>query len=358
MKRVIVPFFISHQGCPHRCLFCDQKTLNGSSGRLPMPSEIVDTVRRYRHSSHLSQVSVAFYGGTFTSLPQETQRVLLAAVQPLIESGEVGGIRISTRPDAVDDGTAGFLASRGVTLVELGAQSFDDLVLDRTERGYGQRDIVGAVDVLRRHGLKVGIQLMPGLPGDTPERSLGSFESALALRPDCLRLYPTVVLKGTRLAELYYAGAYRPLSLDEAVSRCKEMLHRALQTGVPVIRMGIHPGNDLQEGAAIVAGPYHPAFRHLVESELCFDLICRVVGEPSPHDRMVVTCSPRLVSAVIGQRRANIVRLERRYGVRVAEVRQAQELEQYDIRIETPGQDRRGNVLKDLCYAGKRVYRV
>jgi histone acetyltransferase (RNA polymerase elongator complex component) len=351
VKQVIVPFFISHQGCPHRCIFCDQTIMSGDNGALPSSQEICDTVRRYRASSGLQRVEVAFYGGTFTALPRGEQERLLGAIQPLRAAGEVGGVRISTRPDAIDGESARFLKSMGVTLVEIGAQSFDDEVLRRSGRGYDHCSIEASCRILGAHGLPFGIQLMPGLPGDTPECSHRSFAQAVALRPDCIRLYPTLVIAGTELAELYHQGRYLPMSLPDAVSVCKPMLLGALQAGITVLRMGIQPTVDLVPGASIVAGPFHPAFRQLVESEICLDLLVMLTGNGFPRKEITVTCSPQLVSSIVGQHRRSIGRLQQEYGIHRVNVKESAEFGRYDIQVDGCGNSRRGNILKDLTYA-------
>ncbi len=348
LSPVIVPFFISHRGCPHRCVYCDQTSLNGNGGALPSPAEIGATVRRYRESSRRRQVEVAFYGGTFTALPTADQKALLDAVQPFIRCGEVSGIRLSTRPDALDDPCAALLAARGVTLVELGAQSLDDEVLRRTERGYGSGDIVAGVGTLRRNGLKVGLQLMQGLPGDTPERSIVSCDAALSLQPDCLRLYPTVVLQGTRLAALYAAGTYRPFALAEAVSLCKRLLLAALRRGVPVIRLGVQANDALQTGSAIVAGPYHPAFRQLVEAEICFDALSRQLDAWGGAGQVTIGCAPQAVSAVVGQKRGNLERLRQRYGGMTVDIRQMPSLHRRELLLEAAGFRRTIDMIHDV----------
>jgi histone acetyltransferase (RNA polymerase elongator complex component) len=180
--------------------------ISGSSGQLPVETDVAGKIAQYRETAGRGSLEVAFFGGSFTNLPQEVQEQLLSPLQPLMESGEVEAVRISTRPDSVDSVSAAFLKKMGVATVEVGVQSMDDDVLERSGRGYESRQVEQAVHCLKNEGLAVGAQLMPGLPGDSPAKSLDSLGSVLAMKPDFLRIYPTVVISGTLLEELYRCG--------------------------------------------------------------------------------------------------------------------------------------------------------
>ncbi|MHC1698522.1 MAG: elongator complex protein 3 [Geobacteraceae bacterium] len=356
-KIPIVPFFISHRGCPHRCVFCDQEKISGAHGDFPSAEEIRDKVAAYRHTSAGSAVDVAFYGGSFTSIPREDQLRLLHPLQKLLADGEVASIRISTRPDALDASVAAFLVASGVRIVELGVQSLDDRVLAEAERGHCAADVEKAVSCLRSEGLTVGLQLMPGLPGDTPEISVATFTRALALRPDFLRIYPALVVAGTSLARRYAEGRYKPLSLAEAVSLCKMLLHQALLAGVPVVRMGLQPTTDLERAGTILAGPFHPAFRQLVEAELCFDLLDKLIPPDTDGGvQYTVSCSPARIADVVGQKRSNMQRLLRERGVRIERVLGDPRLTPFDLIVQGANGTRRGSILQDLRYAADHYY--
>lgn len=345
MKPLIVPFFISHQGCPHKCVFCDQERISGQSSGLPATAEVLETIERFAASAVGRPLEVAFYGGTFTSLPRDEQDRLLAPLQPLIAKGRVASVRLSTRPDAVDDDTARFLAGRGVTIVELGVQSMDGEVLESAGRGHGAAHVERAFASLGSAGVAVGAQLMPGLPGDTPEKSLESLDRVLALGPACLRIYPTVVLAGTRLADLWRSGSYSPLGLDDAVSLCGAMLRRCLAASVPVIRIGLQPTEELERPGTILAGPWHPAFRQLVESELFRGLLERLAMDVPAGSGIEVACSPRRISDVAGQHRCNISRLRERFGVVVRRIVGDNRLPPYGLEIFYSGKIIAGSVL-------------
>lgn len=345
MKPLIVPFFISHQGCPHQCIFCDQERISGQRGGLPQPAEMIAAIDRFTASGRGRPLEAAFYGGTFTSLPLADQERLLAPLQPLLTTGRVTRVRLSTRPDAVDDDAAFFLRARGVSTVELGVQSMDDEVLGAAGRGHAATHVEQAFACLHGAGIAVGAQLMPGLPGASAESDLGSLERVLALSPAFVRIYPTVVVAGTRLADLWRSGGYTPLSLDDAVSLSAAMLRRCLGAGVPVIRIGLQPTEELERPGTILAGPWHPAFRQLVESELFYGLLERLAEGVFSPAGVEVTCFPSRVSDVAGQRRRNLARLRERYGVAVTRVIGSDRLSPYDIEIAHAGGTIAGNVL-------------
>jgi histone acetyltransferase (RNA polymerase elongator complex component) len=259
----IYPVFIPHAGCPHRCLFCAQ---DRSTSHADVPSE--EAVGRWLETVLPEQGAgeVAFYGGTFTLLPQEQQTLYLDTVTCHIASGRVSGIRISTRPDALDARILARLSNAGVTTVEIGCQSFDEGVLADSGRGHSAVDIVSSVQACQAAGFQVGIQLMPGLPGGDGEEAMRTLQQALDLKPSFLRIYPTVVVEGTGLAELWRTGDFTPWSLDQAIDICADMLLRCRNHGVPIIRLGLQSDPQLEEN--VLDGPYHQAFGQLVRSRL------------------------------------------------------------------------------------------
>jgi len=264
---LVIPFFIPHLGCPQRCVFCDQTAITGrSAGVLPSAAEIGATILNYlgTKGAGRGESQVAFYGGSFSGLPEELQEQLLAAVAPFLGGGQVAGIRISTRPDYLDQARVDFLKSRGVTLVELGVQSLDDNVLSRCDRGHSAADSLQAIRLLRESGLRVGVQVMVGLPGETTGRILDGARTLAGLRPEVARLYPALVLRGSRLAMDFAAGLYRPLSLTKAVALCARLREIFLAQGVRVVRMGLQETGSL--ASEFLAGPHHPAFGEMVLS--------------------------------------------------------------------------------------------
>jgi histone acetyltransferase (RNA polymerase elongator complex component) len=273
----VIPLFIPHEGCPHRCVFCNQHSITGRSGRVTadlVRTEIETWLARPRDSRR--EVQAAFYGGTFTGLPWARQEELLGAVRPFLVKGKVASIRLSTRPDDVDGRTARFLTEAGVRVVELGVQSMSAQVLALSGRGHTVEQVEEGFRHLQAAGITVGGQLMLGLPGETVAGQLAGLRRLLALRPSLLRFYPALVLRNSRLAALYEAGRYRPLSLPQAVALAARMKAMSDEAGVPVVRMGLQPSPSLER--EVIAGPYHPAFGELVLSRLLFGKARRELG--------------------------------------------------------------------------------
>ena len=270
----VIPIFIAHQGCPHQCLFCNQRSITGAPEGMVGAREVEETICTQlawprRHPE--APVQVAFYGGSFTGLAMERQRELLGAAQPFLASGQVRELRLSTRPDYVTPEIAGFLREQGVGIVELGAQSLDDRVLAASGRGHTVAQVRTAVACLKEAGIKVGLQLMLGLPGDSTATALVSGRAAAALGPDMVRLYPCLVISGSPLAELYRQGQYQPLTLSRAVALAGRLWSIFNGHGISVVRMGLQPSASLEK--TVLAGPYHPAFGELVLSRLFFNQI-------------------------------------------------------------------------------------
>lgn len=353
MKRVTVPFFISHQGCPHTCSFCDQHTISGSAGNLPTAAEIVAKVRSWGSSSPDAALEVAFFGGSFTALPAATQEDLLQPLQGLLANGTVSTIRVSTRPDYIDAEVIRRLTRYGVTIVELGVQSLDDGVLAASGRGHNGAACEAAIRTLREGGLRVGAQLMPGLPEDTPGTSLRSLRRVIAAGAEFVRLYPVVVLAGTELAGRYRDGTYRPPCLPEGIRTCKLLLHEALKSGIPVIRIGLQADEGLNE-ESILAGCWHPALGQLVSTALYGDLLVQLLAAVPVGQPVAAICHPSRISDVIGHRRSNLQWLGER-GASLT-VRGDAKMKQEELMIETPGGTLRGNVIDDLNYICDEEY--
>ncbi len=297
-------------------------------------------------------MEVAFYGGSFTMLPHRVQRELLAPLQPLYDAGVLSAIRLSTRPDAVGPAVIATLREFRVSLVELGVQSMDDAVLAKAGRGHTAADTVHAFGVLQDAGIATGGQLMPGLPGDSPAGALRSLHRLLALKPVSLRIYPTVVVAGTGLAEKFLRGEYLPLTMDDAVTLGARLLHGALRAGVPVIRMGLQATELLSGPQGVIAGPYHPAFRHLVESELCHELLELLTAGAT--GTVTVAADPSRFSAVVGQGGVNRNRF-RAKGVTL-QLLPDTTLTHHDLAVTFGGITRKGNIMTDLYYPASEAH--
>jgi len=272
----IIPIFVPHAGCPHKCIFCDQRAISGVL-HVPSGAEVADLLRdALPRAGSPAAAEVAFYGGSFTALPERLQADLLAAVQPFLQNGAVSGIRISTRPDAIDEYKLRFLLHHGVKTIELGVQSFDDRVLTLAERGHDSRAAREAIWLIKeKKSLSLGVQLMLGLPGQDWRSLITTIREAAGLRPHFLRIYPAVVLRGTALEELYNKGLYRPLTIKQAVGAAAFYKLMAERAGVKVIRTGLQEAEILS--SRIVAGPYHPAFGEIVEAFIYYIAVAKIL---------------------------------------------------------------------------------
>jgi histone acetyltransferase (RNA polymerase elongator complex component) len=301
-KRQILPFFIPHLGCPNRCIFCDQHKIAGKADP-PTQEELWAALQKLPENSESNpqEIELAFYGGSFTALPESEQEYYLQPAYRAMQEGRIAGIRLSTRPDAIDERRIALLKKYGVGTVELGVQSMNNEVLRLAKRGHTVEDSERALALLQNAGFKTSVQLMPGLPGETADSAFTGAVRILKQKPDMLRIYPLVVLAETECAELYQSGQYQPLTLDEAVEITLDITLFAEEYGVAVIRMGLQPSDEL--AADVVAGPYHPAFGSLVRGLWWRKKILYVL-ERYPDAQIFV--NKRDLSAVIGQNRQNM----------------------------------------------------
>ena len=308
LKSLVIPVFIPHRGCPHQCLFCNQNSITGqTAARGDIGGEIQRTITTWlSRSRRRPEAQVAFYGGSFTCLDREEQEQMLTAVQPFIRRGEIQRIRLSTRPDCIEADSCIFLRGMGVGIVELGVQSLDDRVLGQSRRGHTSEDSRRAVALLKGAGIEVGIQLMPGLPGEGSRSFFRGVLEVVELAPAFVRLYPALVVNHSGLAEMYRKGDYTPLSLNRAIALTRRAREIFVRAGIRVVRIGLQPSASLEK--ELLAGPYHPAFGELVCAR---DWFCRIRGllAACPADRLTVRIAERDLSAFLGPKRMNIQRL-------------------------------------------------
>lgn len=310
----IIPVFVPHLGCPHACVFCDQHRISGS--REPPGAERVNSAIAEARAAmgEVRGMQLAFYGGSFTAIPAERQLEYLEAAAPYIESGALSSIRLSTRPDAIDDVTLERLRRYGVRTIELGAQSMSDEVLRLTERGHTAAQVEAASVMIKRAGFRLILQLMTGLPGSDADTDVESAREIAALAPDGVRVYPTVIVRGTELERRWREGSYSEHSVEDAVRVCARILPIFEAAGVPVIRLGLNPTEELSGGEA-VAGAYHPALGELVRARIQRDWAERELIGAKPGDNAVLYVPARLLSQTIGQHGENRRWLIERYSL-------------------------------------------
>ncbi len=322
-RPLIVPIFIPNQGCPYRCIYCQQEKITSHPNQEVNASTIAKVLDQAVQSDRFDPIrkpEVAFYGGTFTRLTTTRMKELLGAVRPYLQQGLFNSIRFSTRPDSVLNKPLDLLKSMGVSTVELGTQSMVDEVLEHSQRGHTAQDTVESVRLLKEFGFKVGVQLMPGLPGDTQERFMQTVEKVIRLRPHMVRLYPTIVLKGTALEKWFQEKRYRPTPLAEAVKICQESCVRLEDNGIPVIRIGLMSSKTLLEDDQIVAGPWHKAFGFLVRSEIHQQRIESYLPEWGLATEIGLRVPHKELPLVRGYKNRGLRSIEEKTGAKVIEV--------------------------------------
>ena len=338
MAPIIIPIFLPNLGCRQRCLFCNQRV---SVEEVPSPPAvrnfIEDSIKGLPFSG-AREKQIAFYGGSFTAIGKEGQIRFLEAARPFLISGLVDSIRISTRPDALDEETLSILKEYGVKTVEIGAQSMIDEVLFLSQRGHCVADIFSATSRLKQCGFEIGLQLMIGLPGDTYELFLETINRAIHLKPDFLRIHPTLVLRGAPLEILWKIGRYVPLSLEETIRWLKKGLLTLEKSGIRVARIGLQPTQSLEKH--LLAGPYHPALHQCVDSEIAFEMAEHLLQNNSGGVRALFLCNPKEVSNLRGQRNGNILRLRDQFQLEEIAIQITEEIERGTLVL----QNQRGRV--------------
>ncbi len=305
MKRTNISIFVPHAGCPHLCSFCDQKTISGSVSS-PDADEVFELLKE--QAPHLAErgmtAEIAFFGGSFTAIERGYMESLLLAADRAIKKFPVyTGIRCSTRPDCVDERIVGVLKKYGVTAVELGAQSMSDEVLSANDRGHTAEDVRQAARLIGESGIELGLQMMTGLYRDTPEKCLYTADQFIKLRPRTVRIYPTVILKNTKLGELFESGEYKSFSFEETVELCARLHGIFTENGVRIIRMGLHASPEIERD--MLGGVYHPALREIVESRIFLeDLKKQLLGVKK--GKHLVYTDPKNISKAVGQKKSNI----------------------------------------------------
>ena len=271
-KHYTIPVFIPELACPNRCVFCNQQKISGQI-LIPEEAEIIAQIETYLEGFPSgAHIEIGFFGGSFTGVPVDDQKHFLGIAHPYLQSGRVHGIRVSTRPDYISESRLDLLQRYGVTTIELGAQSLDEEVLLKSKRGHSIADVEKASSLIHSYGFSLGLQMMTGLPGDTLEKTLMTARRIVELGADNTRIYPALVIKNTELEDLYLAGQYVPLSIEEAVFRVKQIIPIFEEADITILRIGLHPSEGLLNGEDLVAGPFHPSFRELAETALWGDL--------------------------------------------------------------------------------------
>lgn len=302
-KHYIIPIFVPHKGCPHDCIFCNQKGITGTEGENVDAAFVQKTIDEYLTTinGEGAYVEVSFFGGSFTAIPMDYQNQLLGPAQIALEKGRIDAIRLSTRPDYIDEDILNNLKEHGASIIELGVQSLDDKVLMASGRGHSAEDVYRASMLIKEKGFVLGHQLMLGLPLDSEKKDIDSVRKSISMEPDLCRIYPALVIKNTPMEDLYYKGKYRPYSLEEAVSIAKKVYSLYYASGIPVIRVGLQPTDNINVHGDVVAGPFHPSIRELVEGSLLNDMLLE--GLKKEKGQWELHINPRYVSRLYADKK-------------------------------------------------------
>ncbi|SHH17871.1 elongator complex protein 3 [Clostridium grantii] len=299
----IIPIFVSHEGCPHQCVFCNQDSITGSVSpetKASVEKTISDYLKTINRENSI--VEVSFYGGTFTGIPLEKQRELLSVAFEYKAKKLIDKIHLSTRPDYIDKSILNHLKDYSVDIIELGVQSMDNEVLVKSGRGHSEEDVVKAVKLIKEFDFTLGIQIMIGLPGDTFQKDIETIKKVIALQPNLCRLYPALTIKNTYMEKMLDMKEYLPYELEETVDVVKTMYSMLLANDINVIRIGLQPTEEINEGADIIAGPFHPAMRELVESKIFNEFILKTLNE-IPFNQVVVKVNNKDISKVYANKK-------------------------------------------------------
>ena len=322
-KQYIIPIFVPHLGCPNDCTFCNQKTISGQKKDIT-PEDVKTTVEYYLDSfkDKGKYTEIAFFGGSFTGIDIEKQEALLKAAYRFIKEKKVNSIRVSTRPDYIDKEKLKLLKKYGVKTIELGVQSTNDYILKKCKRNHTFEDVIKASKLIRRNRFILGHQMMIGLPESNELDEIRTAKDLARLKPKIMRIYPVLVLKGTELEQEYNEGSYIPLSVEQAVERCKELCQFFEKKRINIIRVGLQSSETISdieknESSEVVAGPYHETFRQLIDSAITYDTVVKKIKSFNVKVKEIdIITNPENINNVIGYRHENIDKLENLYDVK------------------------------------------
>ncbi|MCT4594872.1 MAG: radical SAM protein [Anaeromicrobium sp.] len=315
----IIPVFVPHKGCPFDCVFCNQKRITGNLEDISIDKvrnqigDYISTIKDYENKN----IEIAFFGGSFTGIERELQENLLKVAYEWKSKGIVNHIRLSTRPDYINEEIMDFLVKYGVSIIELGVQSMDERILNMSGRGHTPEHVKKAVNIMKKYPVKVGLQMMVGLPGDREDSVNYTADEIIKLKPDFVRIYPTLVVKDTELEQMYINSKYIPFSLENTIDICKDLLIKFIKNHIEVIRIGLQPTENIAKGKDIIAGPFHPSIRQLVEDKLFNDFLNYIFynSKLENEKEVIIETNDKNISSVAGHNKSNIKFLKEKYNI-------------------------------------------
>lgn len=301
----IIPIFVPHLGCPNDCVFCNQKKIAQASTDVDR-SFVKDRIEEYlSYFKDKTNTEIAFYGGSFTAIDRDIQNSLLQVAKEYKEAGKVKSIRLSTRPDCIDEKILENLKDHLVDTIELGVQSLDEKVLELSKRGHDASCVYQASQMIKDFGFNLGLQQMLGLPGDSKESCYYTACEFKKIGPKFVRIYPSLVIKQTSMEKDYKSGKYKPIRFDETIEISKELVKFYELNGIEVIRLGLQPTENIQLGKDVVAGPFHPSIRQFVDGEIFYDIIYNFLKDKNiAEEEVTIFASNKNISNISGQKSA------------------------------------------------------
>ncbi len=326
-RKYHIPIFVPHKGCPHDCVFCNQRHITGQmTDTTAFDVERITENHLKSINSDYENIEIAFFGGSFTAIDIEKQTELLEAAYKYVKNGYVSSIRCSTRPDCINTGILNNFKKYGGNCIELGVQSSDEYVLKCSARGHTFDDVKRASALIKNCGISLGLQMMMGLVGDSAEKTIKTAEDLIMLKPECVRIYPTLVVQDTELFNMYKSGVYKPLTLDDAVQQLSVLIPMFKRKNISVIRVGLQTTDEIN--ADTVIGPYHPAIRELAEGRIIRNAVEKQI-DIVPNKKLTVICNPSRISEAIGHKKCNSTYFLKKYGITMKTV------ENCDISVNT-----------------------
>lgn len=358
-RHYIIPIFVPHEGCPHNCVFCNQNLITGNTQQMTISKarEIIDlnlkTIKREN-----SIVEISFYGGTFTAIDIEKQKMFLALAKEYKDNGLVDFIHMSTRPDYIDEAILENLKNYSTDIIELGIQSMDDEVLFKSGRGHSSKIVYKASKLIKEYGFVLGHQMMLGLPSDTFKKDFTTAEKIIEMKPDIARIYPALVIKDTLMQQLYLNNEYKPYTLKESIEISKYLFSMLTINKINVIRMGLQPTEDINVGKDIIAGPFHPAFKELVEGSLINDMLLDSI-DGKEFSLINVKINPKDISKLYANKKEFFISMKDKIKSSIIEVSQCSNVERGTILLKTDKFEKILNLneYKQIKYnEGKKIF--
>ncbi len=337
-KQYIIPVFIPHLGYENDCIFYNQNSINGKREKMTKKEvkEIIETNLKNLKEED-AQIEIAFLGGSFTAIDNKEQEELLQIGYEYIEKGIVDSIRISTKPNYINKEVLKKFKKYKVKTIELDVQSANDYILKKSNKTYNFKDVKKASKLIRWNGFKLGHQMMIGLPESTRIDEINTAKKLIKLRPKMIRIYPVLVVKNTKLEQDLKEGRYEALSVIQAVEICKQLVRMFDNKKIDIIGIDLQNteeiSNSIEEKNEIVAGPYHPAFRQLVETSMWYDAVLEKIKKLNVKVKQVeVIVNPNDANQVIGYKNENVLKLKETYDVDMT-IKQDENIKQGKIKL-------------------------